>query len=315
MGIDPVRVGRVVFGAAAALSVAGLVAAVLAVHDAAPWHLTRLVNPDQKLNLPTGFKTTALLTTSLLLLLRGRLARRRGEPKASAWTWLAAGGAVAFLDETTYLHQSLGEVLADQTWTTGLMHFGWWIFYLPIAAVAAVLAVRFLLTLSPTLRVRLLGGGVLYGLGAVLSAPFKSTIASGEGQGTVAFALSAALSDAAQMLGLALLVTTLLTDLLRNAATVSFVARRTTRRRVVAAGDQAPEQPNQGTAQPAASEAFPVAPSPTKATPAGQPRPDAETVVVVTTTDPSPPAVVVLPDGATAQVRVPDVPETDGKDA
>jgi hypothetical protein len=199
-----------------------LVTAVLVVLDfvssaasaeGARQYLTRFFNANEKVNFPTGFKTTMLLILTVLLAAMARRGKRDRDAFTRAWWLLAAVSAFAFIDELVYLHQTLSAVLHDHYKTGGALTFAWTLVYVPALVAVGVIVVSYMRYLSSRLRARLLLGGVLYGLGAVCFEPIKSHFADHSGQNSLAFQLVAAVSDSLEMIGLALLVIVLLTEL------------------------------------------------------------------------------------------------------
>lgn len=219
--LDVGRVARIVWGTATALVVLDLVVNVSQGPLRVPWQVMRMLDGDQKLNLPTGYKTTMLLTVTLLLFAQAAVAGRDGEPTARGWSLLGAGAAFAFFDETTYLHQSMTEAINRRVDLGPALHFGWVVVYLPVAGAVGVVAVRFLCRLRSGLTMRLVGGGVLYGIGAVAMTPLRSVAADRYGLDGAPFRLISVVADSAEMMGLALLVTALLAELARRVSVLS----------------------------------------------------------------------------------------------
>lgn len=209
--VDAIRVRRVLWTVIAAVVVLNVIASVGAGLRFLPYTLTRFFDGDNKVNFPTTGKTLLLLTSTVLLLICWAAARRRRDPSAGGWLLLGLCTAFAFGDESTYLHQSLAEVLNKKFHFTGPLTFAWTIVYWPMAAMASVVLLRYLRTMHARVRRILLPGGVLYVTGAILLEPVKSELADRFGQGSLQMALAAAISDSLQLIGLALLVSALLT--------------------------------------------------------------------------------------------------------
>ena len=210
----------------ALLVLANLGASVAEGNSWLPDSLTRFFDGDEKVNLPTGYKVTLLLASTVLLAVRSVAARRAGERLRSFWVLLTVLVGLAFLDETTYFHQTLTTVLQRHTGLDhGVFRFGWAWVYLPAVVVVGVVVVRYLLALPAGLRNRLVLVAVLYVGGSLGLEPVKSEISEGGGTHTLKYQLAAWVSDSAEMIGLFLLVLTLLAELARVVAAVSLHLR------------------------------------------------------------------------------------------
>jgi hypothetical protein len=175
-----------------------------------PYTITRFFDGDDKVNFPTGAKTTLLLAAVLLLLGCWRASSRRPDPTTRGWLLLAAVTAFAFIDETTFLHQSISGVLSDKYHFTGILKFAWTLLYAPAGVLVGIFILRNLRHLRPQIRNRVLPGGIIYVLGAIFLEPVKSHLATTSGDGSLAFKLTAAVSDSMELAGLAMLVCGLL---------------------------------------------------------------------------------------------------------
>jgi hypothetical protein len=188
-----------------------------------PYLATRFFDGDYKVNFPTGYKLALLLVITVLFALLARVARRDGDGFAPGWTLLALVGGFALLDETVWLHQSISEILHHGLHTSGVLKFAWTVVYLPAVIAVLVILLRYLKYLAPSLRWWLLAGGALYGGGAVLLEPVKSHFSDTNGEQSLPFKLSAAVSDSAEMIGLTVLAVVLLTELARRVDGVALV--------------------------------------------------------------------------------------------
>lgn len=179
----------------------------------APYSLTRFFDGDEKLNYPTAYKVTALLAVTLLLLALHSHARWVGDPFRKGWLLLAVVTAFAFVDESTYLHQTIGGFVHHHFNTSGVLRFAWTLVYVPALLAIGLLLLRHVEHLAPPLRTRLLAAGFVYGLGAVVTEPLKSVLSDSFTEASLSFKLVAATSDSLELVGLALLVLVLLREL------------------------------------------------------------------------------------------------------
>jgi hypothetical protein len=213
------RVIWIVIGTLVALD---FVTAFLSAFGLAPYFFLRFFDADQKINFPTGAKTTFLLLNTLLMLACWWAARQRGDAVARGWALLAAGTGFAFIDETTYLHQSLSTTMADTFGLTGILKYSWTLLYAPAVVVIGIFLFRNLATMDPDIRKRLLPAGALFVGGALGLEPIKSSLSESTGDSGLAFRLTAAISDSLELAGLALLTGAMLIALSRITARFAF---------------------------------------------------------------------------------------------
>jgi len=228
IGLPIPRIQRVLWLVTGTLVLANLVASVGSGTKVLPYTVARFFDGDDKVNFPTGAKTLLLLTCTVLLLACWTAARRAADSSAAGWLLLSMCTAFAFLDETTYLHQSLAEVLERQFHFTGPLKFAWTVVYWPMAAFASIFLMRNLRSMHPRVRRLLLPGGILYVIGAIVLEPVKSVLVERFGEGSLQMELAAAVSDSLQLIGLTLLVCSLLTaaGLLTPSFTLAFAGQR-----------------------------------------------------------------------------------------
>jgi hypothetical protein len=219
------RVQRILVLVAATLVVLDFLASAAAALGA-PYELTRFFDADAKVNFPTGFKTTMLLTVTLLLLAEWSFALYERSRFAPAWRLLAAVTGFAFLDETIYLHQSLATILHSHLHTTGPLVYAWTIVYAPVAAMVVIIVLRYIRYLDRALMWRLILGGGLYVVGTLAFEPVKSEIAESRGDSGLPFKLTAAISDSMEMIGLTVLAIILLTELARTTRVIGLTLDR-----------------------------------------------------------------------------------------
>lgn len=184
--------------------------------------VARFFDADVKVNFPTAFKVFALAAGALLAWAVSRVARVQNDPWARHWRLLAAVMAFVTLDEMAYVHQSLARFLSDHVDTTGILYYAWIIVYLPIALLIGVRFLPFVLALRSDLRTRLVASGILFAGGSGGVEMLKGHFASSEGENSLRFLLTTALSDSLEMIGLAIFVGALLVELGRRAPSIAL---------------------------------------------------------------------------------------------
>jgi hypothetical protein len=209
LDIRPERVRRVLFSVIAALTVAGLAAAYV---PEAPSRVLRTVRRffdlDSEANIPVWWQTAQLLAASALLAV---IARSSGSD-AARWRILAVLFLAFSVDETSQLHEAVGNQLRRLLPTHGLLYCTW---VIPGAAFVATVGIsywRFVWRLPALLRRRLLVAAAVYVGGALGVELFEGYVEERWGPGPLKAGL-AILQETMEMFGIALFIHALLARL------------------------------------------------------------------------------------------------------
>lgn len=211
---------RALWMAVAVLIVATFV--VQFVHNSSgPSTVVDLFDSDKKLNFPSAMKILLLLGATLLLAVLALTVRDRWH--RLRWFGMSAVFAFLTLDEMTYMHQRLSDGLHNVFDTGGVLKFAWVLIYLPLLAVLMVVYLPFWRQLPNPLRTQLLFAALAFAGGSGGIEFVKAELFE-DRHWKLSFGLVASVSDSLELLGLALLVTALLTTISRatHAVTVEF---------------------------------------------------------------------------------------------
>ncbi len=178
-----------------------------------------LFDANQKLNFPTAMKVVLLLGSTVLFVGVGLTVRDR-------WhriRWFGIGAVFAFLslDEMTYMHQRISDILHESLGTSGPLQFAWVLVYLPLLAVLTVVYLPFWRRLANPLRTQLLLAAIGFAGGSGGLEFFKAALFDDE-RWKLSFGLVASTSDSLELLGLALLVSALLNTIGRATSSVNL---------------------------------------------------------------------------------------------
>lgn len=123
----------------------------------------------------------------------------------------------------TYMHQRLSDGLHDHFGTSGSLKFAWVLVYLPLLAVLLAIYLPFWRKLGDPLRIQLAVAAIAFAGGSGGIEFFKAKLFE-EHHWRLSFGIVASVSDSLELLGLALLVTALLTTIsgATHAVTVAF---------------------------------------------------------------------------------------------
>ena len=166
--------------------------------DPFEFHLT--FNVDDEPSVPTWYSACLLFTSSLLLLAIAGAKKRERDRDARYWYGLAIGFAVLSMDEVAGFHETFNTMM-DVEWTIPAA---------VLAAVTAVVFIRFLLRLPARTRNRFILAGAVFLGGALgveyLSGPpyFNHSLES------IEYAYMTALEEGLEMTGAVLLIAALL---------------------------------------------------------------------------------------------------------
>jgi hypothetical protein len=220
VGLSLTAVARAIWIAVGALIVATFVSQ-LARDASGPNTAVILFDSDQKLNFPSALKILLLLSATTLFAVLGMAVRDRWHRRR--WLGMGAVFTVLTMDEMTYMHQRLSDTLHDLFDTGGPLRFAWILVYLPLIAALVVVYWPLWRKLANPFRTQLLVAAVLFAGGSGGIEVFKAALFD-EDHWKLSFGLVASLSDSLELLGLALLVTALLTVVrsVIDSATVSF---------------------------------------------------------------------------------------------
>jgi hypothetical protein len=172
--------------------------------------VVNLFDSDQKLNFPTTAKLLLMLSSTLLFATVGLATVSRHD--RVRWIGMSVIFGLLTLDEFTYMHQRLSDLMHEAFGTGGVLRFAWVLVYLPLVAVIAVVYLPFWRSLPSRLRYRLLAAALLFagGSGGI---EFAKSALYNDDHWSLSFGLTASLSDALELVGLAILVAILLEHL------------------------------------------------------------------------------------------------------
>ena len=203
------RVARVIWITVAVLVVATFAAQLF--HEAVSANtVVNLFDSDEKLNFPSTAKLLLMLAATLLFAAVG-LATPARHPRVR-WLGMSVIFGLVTLDEFTYMHQRISDVMHDVAGTHGAFRFAWVLIYLPLLAVLAVVYLPFWRALPTRLRYGLLIAAMLFAGGSGGIELVKGAIYDDK-RWSLSFGLVASLSDSLELVGLAILVTILLDHL------------------------------------------------------------------------------------------------------
>jgi hypothetical protein len=200
------RVVRVVWIVVGALIVATFAAQLFRAAVSANT-VVNLFDSDQKLNFPSTAKLVLMLGATLLFACVGLASTTRHA--RTRWLGMGVIFGLVTLDEFTYMHQRLSDVMHDAAGTHGALRFAWVLVYLPLLAILAVVYLPFWRTLPARLRYGLLIAAVLFAGGSGGIELVKGVLYDDE-HWSLSFGLIASLSDSLELVGLAILVAILL---------------------------------------------------------------------------------------------------------
>ena len=161
-----------------------------------PWLLLQLFDLDEENNIPTWFSSYLLLNNACLLYL---YAENDRTPSKVYWKTLAAGFLLLSVDEVAGLHETV-HTLIEVNWA------------IPAAIIVLIVGIAFLpflFSLRRKLAVLLILSGILYVSGAIVVELLSADMDSDSN----IYALSVAVEEGLEMLGVLLCITTILYEM------------------------------------------------------------------------------------------------------
>lgn len=236
----PAGFRRVLIGATAAVSLAGLCVEVL------KWMyrwkgrsgVVPLLSLSYEQNVPTCYTALLLIVAAAMSALLATQARRGSRRDRLAWWGLCAGFFYISVDEVLELHERWGAPFK----LGGVLHFGWVIPAAGILVVLALLYARFLFALPARLRNRLLLAGGIYVLGAVGMELPLGWWTEKEGQKNIEYALIDWTEETLEMAGVVLFLLAAFDALAAAGARFRFGEPRDERRSLPPAPEQARDE-------------------------------------------------------------------------
>jgi len=139
------------------------------------WELVGLFDMDSEISLFTWFSTVVLLFIPSVLLLYIGWIKHQAKEKLS-WGWLLTGAVLLFLsiDDGAMIHEkisTLNRLIGLQDLLNSINPFAfvwsWWVIYMPIVAMLAVILARWYLTLPTRTKTLIAVGAIVAVIGQV----------------------------------------------------------------------------------------------------------------------------------------------------
>lgn len=155
---------RVLFCAAAVVSLLGLVVEIIHYTTATGWPTLGLFSLSLEGNFPTWYSSLLLFACGITLLLVAKGARQNTAPFARRWALLGCIFLFMSLDEAVELHEQLGRLFKGH----GVLYFSWVIPASVIVLIIGLAYLPFLKHLPSKTRLRFIVAGILYVGGALV---------------------------------------------------------------------------------------------------------------------------------------------------
>ncbi len=164
---------------------------------------------DDEGNLPTLF---AVLTMLLAAAILASIARFETVDSSCRpyWSGLAVVFLVMAVDEAVSLHELMGNLLDTRFTFSGYLFYSWIVPYFALLVVLFVLYFRFFLHLPTKVRYLMIGGGLIFALGALGFEAMAARLDELEGQDGLLYAAFATAEEIFEMVGLTVFIHALL---------------------------------------------------------------------------------------------------------
>jgi len=174
--------------------------------------MTRLLNLNGEVNIPTFYSVVLLLICSVLLGLIAYLKRAQNAPYTPHWQILSGGFLLMAADEFMSFHELFTSITHRQLHleNTLWLKYSWVIPGLLVIASIGICYVRFLQQLGRTHRIRFLLAGGIYCSAIIGLETLGGHYAALHGVDTFGYSLLTTLEEGLEMLGLILFINALL---------------------------------------------------------------------------------------------------------
>jgi hypothetical protein len=174
--------------------------------------MTRMLNLNAEVNIPTFYSVVLLLTCSGLLGLIAYLKHTQHAPYTLHWQILSAGFLLMAADEFMSFHEIFSSITHRQLHleNTVWLKYSWVIPGLLLIALIGISYVRFLQHLSRTHRIRFLLAGGIYCTAIIGLETLGGRYAALHGLENFGYSLLTTLEEGMEMLGLILFINALL---------------------------------------------------------------------------------------------------------
>ena len=164
--------------------------------------LIKLFDFNREVNLPTYFSSLLLLANAILLALIGYQYKALNK---NFWQWLGLSAIFGFLalDEMVQIHEHVRAPTEALLNTTGIAYFAWFIPYLLIMFILAIIYFKFMARLQIRILKLFIFSAVLYISGAVVVEAISGMHAEVHGEQTLTYAILYTFEELLEMLGLA----------------------------------------------------------------------------------------------------------------
>ncbi|MGI9175892.1 MAG: hypothetical protein ACR2GR_11300 [Rhodothermales bacterium] len=180
---------------------------------------------SREANLPTFVSALNLLAASLLLSLIAYHKRRLGDAMRWHWAVLAGGMLLMSVDEAAQIHEGLvGRAVAHVTGPMeGIFNYVWYLAYLPLIALLAVMYIPFLRRLPTRYALGFMLAGLLF-VGGAVGVEMIESLLNYRGTRHLFWTLSLFVEETCEMLGIVVFIYMLLCYIAEEGIAVRFSA-------------------------------------------------------------------------------------------
>lgn len=210
--INPKKVIRFLYLSIAFLSILHIGNLLLYywIGDPAKFDFIRLIDFDYEENLPTTFSSLLFFINSLLLFLIWKHEKSQQGKDAMGWLGLSMVFLYLGFDESSKIHENLGDLLEMYIEAEGYLYFPWSIAYLSIFLVLVILYLPFFLRLDRSTKIRFVTAAVVFVTGAAGFDIISANEAYENGTETILYSVLYTIEELMEMMGLVLFIRALL---------------------------------------------------------------------------------------------------------
>jgi len=131
------------------------------------WGLRNKVDLDREANIPTFFSSMLHVISATLLAVIAFFKNRRKEPYRLQWTLLSLIFLFFAIDETSVLHERLGDTVISPLGLDGAFYYSWVVFGIVFVGLLGIIFLKFAIALPKEYRKRFVVAFFVFILGAL----------------------------------------------------------------------------------------------------------------------------------------------------
>ena len=173
-------------------------------------YIVSMLSLDAEFNFPTWYQAISVLICSLLTVIIFKAAKVNKDRFKYHWLGLSFIFLLIATDEILVLHEQIISPLRRLLATSGFLYMAWIIPAFILGVVFLIAYFKFLRSLPSITRIRFIGAGLIFGLGAVVLEAVGGRVLTEIGTNNLTYSLITNVEEILEMIGILLFIHALL---------------------------------------------------------------------------------------------------------